>query len=312
MKKKSLIYVAGHTGLIGSAILRKLKLSGFGSIITRTHKQLDLADQKKVNNLFEKEKPEYIFLAAGRVGGILANNRYPAEFIYQNTMIQANLIDLSYRFGVKKLLFLASSCIYPKYCHQPMKETYLLTGAIEQTNEPFAIAKISGIKMCQAYNRQYGTNFIPVIPANIYGINDHLTGDAHVISSLMRKFYEAKFYKKKYVQIWGSGRPKRDFLYVDDLADACLFLMNHYSKNEIINVGTGIETSIKDLTDLIADISVFKGKAIYDKTKPDGNPRRFLDTSRIRRLGWKPSVSIDEGLNLTYNWFKKHYNVKDK
>lgn len=312
MKKGALIYVAGHTGLIGSAIVRRLKLSGYKNIITRTHKQLDLTNQSGVKNFFKKERPEYVFLAAGKVGGISANKHYPAEFIYQNIMIQANLIDLSYRFGVKKLLFLASSCIYPKFCKQPMKENYLLTGPVEPTSEAFAIAKLSGIKMCQGYSHQYGKNFISVVPSNIYGINDHLTEDAHVISSLMRRFYEARICKRKTVRVWGSGKPKREFLYVDDLADACLFLMNHYDKNEVINTGSGIETSIKDLAEIISSICSYDGKIIYDKTKPDGNLRRFLDSSKIQKLGWKPKIGLKQGLKITYDWFRRHYNFKNE
>ncbi len=305
MKKNSSIYVAGHKGLVGSAIVRKLKLQGYKDIITRTHKELDLVDKKKTEKLFVKEKPEYVFLAAAKVGGIYANNAYPAEFIYQNLMIQTNVIDLSCKYGVKKLLFLASSCVYPKICKQPIKEEYLLTGPIESTNEAFAAAKLAGIKMCQAYNRQYGTNSISVIAANIYGINDHFDENAHVLSSLIKKFHEAKIKDRKAVTIWGSGRPRRDFLYVDDLADACLFLMKNYNSSEIINAGTSVETSIKELAGLIRQITGFKGKTIYDTTRPDGNPRRFLDSSRIKALGWRPNIGLKKGLSLTYDWYKE-------
>lgn len=305
MKKNSSIYVAGHKGLIGSAIMRKLKLQGCKNIITRTHKELDLADKRKVESFFAKEKPEYVFLAAAKVGGIYANNAYPAEFIYQNLMIQINVIDLSYKYDVKKLLFLASSCIYPKTCKQPMKEEHLLTGPIELTNEAFAVAKLAGIKMCQAYNRQYRTNFISVIPANVYGINDRFDENAHVVSSLIKNFHEAKIKAQEGVTIWGSGKSKRDFLYVDDLADACLFLMKNYNSSEIINVGTGVETSIKELAELVRQITGFKGKTIYDTTKPDGNPRRFLDSSKIKALGWEPNIVLNKGLRLTYNWYKE-------
>ena len=305
MKKNSSIYVAGHKGLIGSAIMRKLKLQGCKNIITRTHKELDLADKRKVESFFTKEKPEYVFLAAAKVGGIYANNAYPAEFIYQNLMIQINVIDLSYKYDVKKLLFLASSCIYPKTCKQPMKEEHLLTGPIELTNEAFAVAKLAGIKMCQAYNRQYRTNFISVIPANVYGINDRFDENAHVVSSLIKNFHEAKIKAQEGVTIWGSGKSKRDFLYVDDLADACLFLMKNYNSSEIINVGTGVETSIKELAELVRQITGFKGKTIYDTTKPDGNPRRFLDSSKIKALGWEPNIVLNKGLRLTYNWYKE-------
>lgn len=305
MKKNSSIYVAGHKGLIGSAIMRKLKLQGCKNIITRTHKELDLADKRKVESFFAKEKPEYVFLAAAKVGGIYANNAYPAEFIYQNLMIQINVIDLSYKYDVKKLLFLASSCIYPKTCKQPMKEEHLLTGPIELTNEAFAVAKLAGIKMCQAYNRQYRTNFISVIPANVYGINDRFDENAHVVSSLIKNFHEAKIKAQEGVTIWGSGKSKRDFLYVDDLADACLFLMKNYNSSEIINAGTGVETSIKELAELVRQITGFKGKIIYDTTKPDGNPRRFLDSSKIKALGWEPNIVLNKGLRLTYNWYKE-------
>jgi GDP-L-fucose synthase len=305
MKKNSSIYVAGHKGLVGSAIVKKLKLQGYKNVITRTHKELDLVDKKKAESFFAKEKPEFVFLAAAKVGGIYANNTYPAEFIYQNLMIQTNVIDLSYKYGVKKLLFLASSCIYPKTCKQPIKEEYLLTGPIELTNEAFAVAKLAGIKMCQAYNRQYGTNFISVIAANVYGVNDRFDENAHVISSLIKNFHEAKIKGQEAVTIWGSGKPKRDFLYVDDLVDACLFLMKNYNSSEIINVGTGIETSIKELAELVRQITGFKGKTIYDAAKPDGNLRRFLDSSKIKALGWKPNVVLNKGLRLAYNWYKE-------
>jgi GDP-L-fucose synthase len=305
MKKNSSIYVAGHKGLVGSAIVKKLKLQGYKNVITRTHKELDLVDKKKAESFFAKEKPEFVFLAAAKVGGIYANNTYPAEFIYQNLMIQTNVIDLSYKYGVKKLLFLASSCIYPKTCKQPIKEEYLLTGPIELTNEAFAVAKLAGIKMCQAYNRQYGTNFISVIAANVYGVNDRFDENAHVISSLIKNFHEAKIKGQEAVTIWGSGKPKRDFLYVDDLVVACLFLMKNYNSSEIINVGTGIETSIKELAELVRQITGFKGKTIYDAAKPDGNLRRFLDSSKIKALGWKPNVVLNKGLRLAYNWYKE-------
>jgi len=305
MKKISSIYIAGHRGLIGSAIMRKLKSQGYRNIITKTHKELDLVDRRKVESFFAKEKPEYVFLAAAKVGGIYANSTYPAEFIYQNLMIQTNVIDLSCKYGVRKLLFLASSCIYSKTCKQPMKEKHLFTGPIEPTNEAFAVAKLAGIKMCQAYNRQYGTNFISIIPANVYGINDRFDENAHVVSSLIRNFHEAKIKGQESVTIWGSGRPKRDFLYVDDLADASLFLIKKYNSNEIINVGTGVETSIKELAELVKQITGFNGKIICDATKPDGNPRRFLDSTKIKALGWKPKIALNEGLKLTYSWCKR-------
>ncbi len=298
--------------MIGSAILRKLRSKGYNNVITRTHHQLDLTDQARVKNFFKKARPEYVFLAAGKVGGISANLRYPAEFIYQNIMIQANLIDLSYRFGVKKLLFLASSCIYPKFCKQPMKENDLLTGSIEQTSEAFAIAKLAGIKMCREYNRQYGKNFISIIPSNIYGPNDHLTADAHVISALIKRFHEAGLSKKKIVRVWGTGKPKREFLYSDDLADACLFLMGHYDKSDVINVGSGTEISIRDLAEMISGICSYGGKIIYDRAKPDGNLRRFLDSGRVQKLGWRPKTGLRQGLKITYDWFRRHYNLKNE
>lgn len=305
MRKNSLIYVAGHSGLVGSSLVKRLKKSGYKNILTRVHKDLDLIDRKKVMGFFAKYKPEYVFLAAARVGGIHANDTYPAQFIYENLMIQANVIDIAFRHGTRKLLFFASSCVYPKFCGQPMKEEYLLSGHIEPTSEPFAIAKLSGIKMCQAYNKQYGTNFISVIPANIYGINDHFDENAHVLSSLLKRFSDAKTNGLKKVLIWGSGKPKREFLYADDLADACLFLMQHYNSSEAINIGTGIETSIKELAGLIRKISGFNGDVIYDTAKPDGNPRRFLDTSRINSLGWRPRITLEEGLKAAYAWLNK-------
>ncbi|OIO35466.1 MAG: GDP-fucose synthetase [Candidatus Omnitrophica bacterium CG1_02_44_16] len=305
MNKNSRIYIAGHCGLIGSAILRLLKRCGYGNIITRAHRELDLTDRKKAEVFFKAQRPEYVFLAAARVGGIYANNAYPAEFIYQNLMIQTNVIDLSYKYKAKKLLFLASSCIYPIGCKQPMKEELLLTGLLEPTNEPFAIAKLAGIKMCQFYRRQYKMNFISVIPANVYGINDHLGKDAHVVSSLMSKFYTAKKNADIQVVVWGSGKPKREFLYVDDLANACLFLMQHYDSAEAINVGAGRETSIKELSLMLKRITGFTGKITFDSSKPDGNLRRFLDSSRINALGWKARTGLQKGLALTYEWYKR-------
>jgi len=304
MKKSSLIYVAGHTGLIGSGIVRKLQSSGYKNILTRTRQELDLTDRLQVEKFFAKNKPEYVFLAAAKSGGIYANNTYPAGFIYDNLMIQTNIINVSCECDVKKLRFLVSSCVYPKFCRQPMKEDYLLTGPVEPTNEPFAIAKLAGFKMCQAYNRQYGTKFISAIPANVYGINDHFDENAHVLASLVKKFYEAKMKKIDSVTIWGSGRPKREFIFVDNVACACIFLMQNYNSNEIINIGTGVETSIKKLALLIRKITGFKGKITYDTTKPDGNPRRLLDSSKINNLGWKPKIKLEQGLQSVYEWYK--------
>lgn len=306
MEKDAKIYVAGHTGLIGSSIVRKLKSLNYTNVILRTHKEMDLISRDKVSEFFERERPEYVFLAAARVGGIQANDTYPAEFIYENLMIQTNVIDVSRRYWVRKLLFLASSCIYPKTCEQPMKEEYLLTGPIEPTNEPFGIAKLAGIKMCQAYNRQYGTNFISVIPANVYGINDHFGEESHVVASLIQRFHEAKTKGYEGVTIWGTGRPRREFFYVDDLADACIFLMERYNEDEPkpINVGTGIDTSIAELVELIKQMVDFRGNINYDTAKPDGNPVRLLDISRITGLGWKPKTTLEEGLRITYQWYK--------
>lgn len=307
MDRNARIYVAGHTGLIGSAIVRKLKSLGYENIIAKTHQEIDLIERTKVTEFFEKETPEYVFLAAARVGGIYANSAYPAEFIFENLMIQTNVIDLAYRYGVKKLLFLASSCIYPKICEQPMKEEYLMTGPIEPTNEPFGVAKIAGVKMCQTYNRQYGTQFISVIPANVYGIHDHFNEEGHVIASLIKRFHEAKNKGDQTITVWGTGRPKREFLYVDDLAEACIFLMDHYVENEPINVGTGVGTSVSELAELIKDITEFGGPIHYDPTKPDGNPIRLLDIERIKTLGWSAGISLKEGLRITYDWYRKNH-----
>lgn len=303
MDKNSLIYLAGHTGLVGSAILRRLKVLGYQNIITKTRHELDLIDRNTVNAFFAQEKPEYVFLAAARVGGIHANNTYPAEFIYENLMIQTNVIDLSYRYGVKKLLFMGSSCIYPKICPQPIKEEYLFTGPIEPTNEPYGVAKLAGIKMCQAYNKQYGTNFISVIPANAYGINDHFNENGHVVAALIGKFHEAKVKDKESVTVWGTGKPKREFFYVNDLADACIFLMHEYKDNEIINAGTGRDTSIADIANILQRIVGFDGKITFDLTKPDGAPQRLLDVSKLTSLGWKYKTGLEEGFKMTYEWF---------
>jgi GDP-L-fucose synthase len=305
MDRNAKIYIAGHTGLIGSAIVRKLKSLSYKNMITRTHREMDLTERDKAAEFFKKESPEYVFLAAARVGGIYANSTYPAEFIYENLMIQANVIDLSYRYGVKKLLFLASSCIYPKMCKQPMKEEYLLTGPIEPTNEPFGIAKLAGLKMCQAYKRQYGASFISVIPANVYGINDHFNEDGHVLASLITKFHEAKGKGSNHVTIWGTGKPRREFFYADDLAEALIFLMDQYNGDEPINVGTGLDISIAELAEMIKREIGFKGDIEYDTTKPDGNPVRLLDISRINALGWEPKTRLEEGLRITYGWYKK-------
>jgi len=306
MDRNSKIYVAGHRGLVGSAILRKLQAEGFENIVLRTSKELDLTRQSEVELFFQKERPEYVFLAAAKVGGILANRTYPAEFIYSNIMIEANFIQSAYLSGVKKLLFLGSSCIYPRNCAQPMKEEYLLSGYLEKTNEPYAVAKIAGIKMCESYNRQYGTNFISVMPTNLYGPGDNFDlRDSHVIPALLRKFHEAKVHESKSVEVWGTGSPFREFLHVDDLADACVFLMKNYPGSEIINIGTGIDLTIRELAGMIKEIAGYNGEIFWDGSKPDGTPRKLLDISRIAALGWQPRISLREGLRSTYEWYVK-------
>jgi len=303
--RSSKIFIAGHRGLVGSAILRKAKQAGFKNLVVKTRQELDLTDQKAVASFFKSEKPEYVFLAAARVGGIWANSTYPAEFIYENIAIQTNIIHQSYLHGVKKLLFLGSSCIYPKNAPQPMKEEYLLTGKLEPTNEPYAIAKIAGIKMCQAYNRQYGTIFISVMPTNLYGPGDNYDLEtSHVIAALIKKFHEAKVRSEPKVVVWGTGTPKREFLFVDDLADACIFLMQNYDESEIINIGFGKDITINSLAGLIKQVVGYSGDIIYDKTKPDGVPQKILDTSKLSALGWKPQHDLKEGLIKAYNSFK--------
>jgi GDP-L-fucose synthase len=342
MNKSSKIYVAGHRGLVGSAIYRRLQSGGFTDLITRTSRDLDLTRQADVEAFFEKERPGYVFLAAAKVGGILANNTYPAEFIYKNLMIQSNIIHSSYLTGAKKLLFLGSSCIYPKFAPQPMKEEYLLTGELEPTNEPYAVAKIAGIKMCQSYNRQYGTNYISVMATNLYGPGDNFDLEtSHVLPALIRKFHEGKvraanlnevrgkrFEAKAsnlrprtsdlslsasnlgpptsnghFVTIWGTGTPKREFLYVDDLADACVYLMEHYDGSEIVNIGVGEDISIGDLAALVKEVVGFRGDIVYDSSKPDGTPRKLLDVSRLHSLGWKAKTDLSEGIRKTYEWY---------
>lgn len=304
MNKEARIYVAGHKGLVGSAILHLLEKRGFQNLVHRTSEMLDLRDQQAVAAFFSQEKPEYVFLAAARVGGILANSTYPAQFIFDNLMIQANIIHQSFLGGVKKLLFLGSSCIYPKFCPQPMKEEFLLDGKLESTNEPYAVAKIAGIKMCQSYNRQYGTCFISAMPTNLYGPNDNFDlHDSHVIPALIRKIHEAKTKGAPEVVIWGTGSPRREFLYVDDLAEACLFLMERYRDSEIINVGMGDDLTIKELARLIAGVIGYEGQITYDPSYPDGTPRKLLDVSRIAALGWQARTSLTEGLKETYDWF---------
>jgi len=309
MQKNSKIYVAGHLGLVGSAITRKLKSLGYANLVLKTKDELDLMNQSAVADFFQKEKPEFVFLAAAKVGGILANNNYPAQFIYENLQIQNNIIQQSYLNKVKKLLFLGSSCIYPRQCAQPIKEEYLLTGPLEPTNEPYAIAKIAGIKMCQSYNRQYGTNFIAAMPTNLYGPNDNFdSDDSHVLPALIRRFHEGKINNSPTVSVWGTGSPRREFLYVDDLADACIFLMNNYDQGEIINIGTGEDLTIKELAELIKNIIGYHGEINWDTTRPDGTPKKLLDVSKLHNLGWQHQINIEQGIKMTYDWYKKYGN----
>lgn len=313
MEKDARIYIAGHRGLVGSAILRRLNQSGYENLITRTSRELDLRNQAEVDRFFARKQPEYVFLAAAKVGGILANSNYPAEFIYDNLLIQINVIHSAYKYGVKKLLFLGSSCIYPRECPQPMKEEYLLDGKLEPTNEPYAVAKIAGIKMCQAYNRQYGTNFISVMPTNIYGPNDNFDLESsHVLPALIRKFHEARLEQREEVVVWGSGRPRREFLFVDDLADACVFLMDNYNDNEIINIGTGKDITILELAGIVREVVGFQGRIVFDPSMPDGTPRKLLDVSRLKALGWEARTSLRDGIEKTYKWFKENYNKKPR
>ncbi|MFC1842058.1 GDP-L-fucose synthase family protein [Candidatus Dependentiae bacterium] len=307
MKLDSKIYVAGHKGLVGSAITRELKKMGFTNIVTRSSKELDLRDQKQVELFFQQEQPKFIFLAAAKVGGIKANNDYPADFIYDNLMIQTNVIQNAYKYGVKKLLFLGSSCIYPKMCPQPIKEEYLLTGALEPTNDAYAIAKIAGIKMCQSYNKQYGTQFIACMPTNLYGPHDNFNPiTSHVMPALLRKFYEAKKENKPHVTIWGSGSPYREFLHVNDLAKGCIFLMQNYNGQKIVNIGTGLDLTIKDLALTIKNIIGYQGKLVFDTSKPDGTPKKQLNIDRIRQLGWSPTISLVDGIKSTIQWCVKN------
>ena len=304
MELNAKIYVAGHRGLVGSAIIRRLEEKGYTNLIYRTSKELDLRDKKKVETFFAQEKPQYVFLAAAKVGGIVANNAYPADFIRDNLLIQTNVIDAAYRTGVKKLLFLGSTCIYPKFAPQPMNEDALLTGILEPTNEPYAIAKIAGIKMCESYNRQYGTNYISAMPTNLYGPNDNFDLEtSHVLPALIRKFHEAKIENAPTVEVWGTGNPRREFLYSDDLADAVIYLMNNYEGNQFINIGVGKDISIKELAEKVKQVVGFEGDIIFNPTKPDGTPRKLVDVTRLNELGWQASISLDEGLKKAYEWF---------
>ncbi|GBD02327.1 GDP-L-fucose synthase [bacterium HR18] len=311
MTENSKIFVAGHRGLVGSALVRRLQQAGFTNLVVRTRQELDLRDQAAVDRFFAGERPEYVFLAAAKVGGILANSTYPADFIRDNLLIQTNVIDAAWRHGTRKLLFLGSSCIYPKYAPQPIKEEYLLSGPLEPTNEWYAVAKIAGLKMCQAYRRQYGFNAICLMPTNLYGPGDNFDLEtSHVLPALIRKFHEAKTQGAKQVVVWGTGTPRREFLHVDDLADACLFLMQHYNDEDIINVGTGKDISIRELAELIAEITGFSGEIIFDTSKPDGTPRKLLDVSRLWAMGWRPKISLREGIEETYHWYVAHYAEK--
>lgn len=313
LNKNSRIFVAGKTGMVGSAIIRNLRKKDYSNIIAPSSSELDLTRLEKVEQFFESEKPEVVFLAAAKVGGIYANNSFPGDFIYSNLCIQNNVIHLSYRYNVKKLVFLGSSCIYPKHTKQPIKEEYLLSGPLEPTNEAYAIAKIAGIKMCYYYNKQFGTNFISAMPTNLYGPGDNYNLlNAHVLPALIRKFHEAKINSSPQVIVWGTGSPLREFMHVDDLADGTVFLAEKYSGQEHINIGSGEEVSILKLATIIKDIVGFKGELIFDTTKPDGTPRKLMDSSKISELGWSPSISLEKGIEQTYEDFQNNKNYRDK
>lgn len=309
MEKNSKIYVAGHRGLVGSAIVRNLQKKGYNNIICRTHSELDLTNQTAVREFFQQEKPEYVFLAAAKVGGINANNTYPADFIYENLMIQNNVIKASHDFNVKKLLFLGSTCIYPKTCPQPIKEDYLLSDFLEPTNEAYAIAKISGLEMCRFFKRQYADNFISCMPTNLYGPNDNFDlHNSHVMPALIRKFHEAKIKNSESVEIWGSGKPLREFLYVDDMADASVFLMENYDGELHVNIGTGEEVSISKLAEIIGEVIGYRGELKFNSNMPDGTPRKLCDVSKLHELGWSHKVELRKGIKLAYKYFLNNYN----
>ena len=306
MEKESKIYVAGHRGMVGSAIVRKLTSLGYTNLLTRTSTELDLRNQQQVADFFDVEKPEFVFLAAAKVGGIVANNTYRADFLYENLAIQNNIIHGSYLNKVKKLMFLGSSCIYPKLAPQPLKESYLLSGYLEQTNEPYAIAKIAGIKMCEAYRAQYGCNFISVMPTNLYGTNDNYDlVNSHVLPAMIRKFHEAKDKGASEMTLWGTGSPMREFLHADDLAEACLFLMENYNESELVNIGTGEDVTIKNLAALVKQIVGFQGEIVWDTSKPDGTPRKLMDVSKLHGLGWHHKIALEDGIKLAYQDFLK-------
>ncbi len=311
MQTSAKIYVAGHRGMVGSALVRRLQREGYRNIITRISTELDLRDGAAVSRFFREEQPDHVFLAAARVGGILANSSYPAEFLYDNLMIQTNVIDEAYRNGVRRLLFLGSSCIYPKMAPQPIREDYLLTGPLEPTNEAYAIAKIAGIKLCAAYREQYGCRFISVMPTNLYGPNDNYDlNTSHVLPALIRKFHEAKTEGRDEVVVWGTGEPRREFLHADDLADACVFLMENEGEEELVNIGTGKDITIAGLADLLKKITGFEGRISFDTTKPDGTPRKLLDVSRLHALGWQHRIGLEEGLRATYQDFLQHHQQR--
>ena len=310
MEKDSKIYIAGHRGMVGSAIHRKLQEKGFHNFVLKTSKELDLRNQQAVADFFQTEKPDYVFLAAAKVGGIIANNTYRADFLYENLAIQNNVIHSAYETSVKKLMFLGSSCIYPKLAPQPLKEEYLLSGFLEETNEPYAIAKIAGIKLCEAYRSQYGCDFISVMPTNLYGPNDNYDlQNSHVLPAMIRKFHEAKISDNESVTVWGTGSPMREFLHADDLAEACAYLMENYSEPQLINVGTGIDITIKELAETVSKIIGFKGKLAWDTTKPDGTPRKLMDVSKLHAQGWKHTIDLKEGIALAYQDFLEHHET---
>lgn len=308
MDKKSKIYVAGHRGLVGSAIVRKLQENGYNNITSKTHSELDLTDSYQVEEFFKNERPEYVFLAAAKVGGILANNTYPADFIFENLKIQNNVIGMAHKYNVKKLMFLGSSCIYPKMCSQPIKEEYLLSGYLEPTNEAYALAKISGLKMCEFFNKQYGTNFISVMPTNLYGPYDNYHPEnSHVMPALIRRFHEAKINNSKEVVVWGSGTPLREFLYSEDMADACIYLMDTYEGNDFFNIGTGKEITIKGLAEMVKEVVGYEGTLTFDSSKPDGTPRKLLDVTRLSEAGWKYKTELRDGIEKAYKWYVQNY-----
>ncbi|RXK48161.1 GDP-L-fucose synthase [Aquirufa rosea] len=311
MEKEAKIYVAGHRGMVGSSLVRELKLQGFNNLVLRTSSELDLRNQAAVHAFFEQEKPDYVFLAAAKVGGIVANNTYRADFLYENLAIQNHVIHASYLQNVKKLMFLGSSCIYPKLAPQPLKESYLLSGYLEPTNEPYAIAKIAGIKMCEAYRAQYGCQFISVMPTNLYGINDNYDlENSHVLPAMIRKFHEAKLRGDESITLWGTGSPKREFLYADDLAKACLFLMQNYDQSEFINIGTGEDVTILELAEIVKKVIGFNGSINWDTSRPDGTPRKLMDVSKLHGLGWKHQVNLEEGIQLAYQDFLQNPNSR--